>query len=37
VPLYQVTVCLPTISWFTRLTSKEQTPLMSSFAIVMLR
>lgn len=37
VPLYQVTVCLPTISWFTRLTSVGQTPLMSSFAIVMLR
>jgi tight adherence protein F len=37
VPLYQVTVCLPTISWFTRLTSTEQTPTMSSFAIVMLR
>lgn len=37
VPLYQVTVCLPTISWFTRLTSVGQTPMMSSFAIVMLR
>ncbi|AMO81227.1 tight adherence pilus pseudopilin TadF [Obesumbacterium proteus] len=37
VPLYQVTVCLPTFSWFTRLTSTEETPLMSSFAIVMLR
>lgn len=37
VPLYQVTVCLPTISWFTRLTSVGQTPQMSSFAIVMLR
>lgn len=37
VPLYQVTVCLPTFSWFTRLTSTEETPMMSSFAIVMLR
>ncbi|MGQ8774466.1 tight adherence pilus pseudopilin TadF [Serratia sp. NA_112.1] len=38
VPLYQVTVCLPTVSWFTRLTTGlGQTPLMSSFSIVMLR
>lgn len=38
VPLYQLTVCLPTISWFTRLTTLTETrPLMSSFAIVMAR
>lgn len=37
VPLYQVTVCLPTFSWFMRLTSTDETPMMSSFAIVMLR
>lgn len=37
VPLYQVTVCLPNISWFTRLTSREQQTVLSSFAIVMLR
>lgn len=38
VPLYQVTICLPTVSWFTRLTTGlGQTPLMSSFSIVMLR
>lgn len=37
VPLYQVTVCLPNISWFTRLTSREQQPVLSSFAIVMVR
>ncbi|OON42174.1 flp pilus assembly surface protein TadF [Izhakiella australiensis] len=38
VPLYQVTVCLPTTSWYTRLTtSRTITPLLSSFAIVMAR
>jgi len=38
VPLYQVTVCLPTTSWFTRLTTGlSRTPIMSSFSIVMLR
>lgn len=37
VPLYQVTVCLPAASWYTRLTSSEEKPLLSSFAIVMLR
>lgn len=37
VPLYQVTVCLPNISWYTRLLSMEQAPVLSSFAIVMLR
>lgn len=37
VPLYQVTVCLPTFSWFTRLTSSDEKPVMSSFSIVMLR
>lgn len=38
VPLYQVTVCLPTTSWYTRLTtSLTQDPLLTSFAIVMAR
>ncbi|QHM77214.1 hypothetical protein C7M52_03210 [Mixta theicola] len=37
VPLYQVTVCLPNNSLYTRLTSTEQKPVLSSFAIVMLR
>ena len=38
VPLYQVTVCLPTVSWFTRLTKAlDERPVMSSFAIVMAR
>ncbi|PNS11847.1 flp pilus assembly surface protein TadF [Mixta theicola] len=37
VPLYQVTVCLPNLSWFTRLTSREQRPVLSSYAIVMVR
>jgi len=37
VPLYQVTVCLPTQSMYTRLTSEEEHPVMSSFAIVMAR
>ncbi|MBA0188847.1 flp pilus assembly surface protein TadF [Pectobacterium odoriferum] len=38
VPLYQVSVCLPTISWFTRLTAGlGEEPVMSSFAIVMVR
>ncbi|WP_424691513.1 tight adherence pilus pseudopilin TadF [Erwinia sp.] len=37
VPLYQVTVCLPTTSWFVRLFAGEENPLLTSFAIVMLR
>ncbi len=37
VPLYQVTVCLPTQSMYTRLTSEEEHPVLSSFAIVMAR
>lgn len=38
VPLYQVTVCLPTTSWYMRLTmSGGKEPLLSSFAIVMAR
>lgn len=38
VPLYQLSVCLPTTSWYTRLTTGVWiSPVMSSFAIVMLR
>ncbi|MFI8416075.1 tight adherence pilus pseudopilin TadF [Serratia sp. NPDC078593] len=38
VPLYQVSICLPTVSWFTRLTKAlDERPVMSSFAIVMVR
>ncbi|WP_173635489.1 tight adherence pilus pseudopilin TadF [Paramixta manurensis] len=38
VPLYQVTLCLPTESWYTRLTSgKGKQPLLSSSSVVMLR
>lgn len=38
VPLYQVTVCLPTTSWYTWLTtSSRENPQLSSFAIVMAR
>lgn len=38
VPLYQVTVCLPTTSWYTRLTTSiAKDPVLSSFAIVMAR
>ena len=37
VPLYQVTVCLPNVSWFSRLTLNGQQPVLSSFAIVMVR
>lgn len=38
VPLYQLTVCLPTTSWYTRLTtSSTENPVLSSFAIVMAR
>ena len=38
VPLYQVTVCLPTTSWYTKLTSsKADEPQLSSYAIVMAR
>lgn len=38
VPLYQVTICLPTTSWYTWLTtSSRENPQLSSFAIVMAR
>ncbi|MEW5558784.1 tight adherence pilus pseudopilin TadF [Enterobacter asburiae] len=38
VPLYQVTLCLPTNSWYTRLTSGGSgQPLVASSAVVMLR
>lgn len=38
VPLYQVTICLPTTSWYTRLTtSSTENPQLSSFAIMMAR
>lgn len=38
VPLYQVTLCIPTISWYTRLTSGlDMQPVMSSFSVVILR
>jgi Flp pilus assembly protein TadG len=38
VPLYQVTICLPTTSWYTKLiTSSAENPVLSSFAIVMAR
>lgn len=38
VPLYQVTVCIPTISWFSRLINgQDPHPMMSSYAVVMAR
>ena len=37
VPLYQVTVCLSTTRWAGRFLLAEQNPLLTSFAIVMLR
>lgn len=38
VPLYQVSLCVPTTSWYTRLTTGQWTkPLMTSFSTVMLR
>lgn len=37
VPIIQVTVCLPTTSWFSRLLSLGKTPLISSNSIVMVR
>lgn len=37
VPLYQVTVCMPSSGLFARLFSKEDKSYISSFAIVMLR
>lgn len=38
VPLYQVTICLPTSSWFTRITSGgDDKTQQKSFAIVVVR
>ncbi|NIH92221.1 tight adherence protein F [Enterobacter asburiae] len=38
VPMYQVTLCLPTVSWYQKLTSGDnRKPLMASSSIVMLR
>jgi tight adherence protein F len=37
VPIVQVTVCLPSTSWFSRLFEREKTQLISSHSIVMVR
>lgn len=37
VPIVNVTVCLPTVSWFSRFISREEVPLVSSTALVMVR